>query len=134
MNMYRMMIKQKFDMIEFVAGGERGNVYKAYPMEGKKKVADSQFVFKEQSGWCARKCLSANCRPLKMVCVNNQNAPVRREKVLELVRTMNCSCCCIGGSTMEVTWVELGENQKLGKIWDPWDICNYTVNVHYLTS
>ena len=41
MNMYRMMIKQKFDMIEFVAGGERGNVYKAYPMEGKKKMADS---------------------------------------------------------------------------------------------
>lgn len=94
MAMERAMVKQKFDKIEFIAGGERGNVYKCYPMVGAEKDADSQLVFQEKSSWCSRKCLSADCRPMRLICVNKQNAPVKDEKVLELVRPYKCTFMC----------------------------------------
>lgn len=128
MAMQRSMIKQKFDKIEFIAGGEKGNVYKCYPMIGAKKEADSQLIFQEQSSWCSRKCLSADCRPMKISCVNKQNAPIQDEKVLELVRPYKCTMFCCGRPSMEVKWVEKGRDETIGFVYDPWDICNYTVS------
>lgn len=38
---------------------------------------------------------------------------------------MTCMCC--GRQEMQLMWTENGQQEYLGKISDPWDMCNYSV-------
>lgn len=67
---------------------------------------------------------------MDLTCTNKQASGVEDEVVLKLKRDCKCNFfCCCGRSEMQVMWIEKGMQEYIGKVWDPWDICNHTYAV-----
>ncbi len=124
-------IKQKMEMLEVITGCETENKYHVFALNnaGTKK-GKRLFKCKERSSFCARQCLSGDCRPFIM----DITTPVRGdddgyEPFLRLERPCKFTCLCFERPEVLVTLVEGGKNEYLGKIVDPWNCCNMEFKV-----
>jgi hypothetical protein len=67
------MIKQKFDLMEFVTGCEFPNEYYAYMRAGTKgKCGPKLFSWKEKSNCYERTCMKGSCKPFRMKVKNQK--------------------------------------------------------------
>lgn len=126
-------IKQKFDILEAMTGCDTPNRYYVFEQtpsgEAKKKRI---FKCKEKSGWCARNCMSSDCKPFDMEikkCFKDEDYD-NEEVVIRLERDCQCTCCCCNRPTMKVYLTERGQKTYLGKVVDSWDCCNYSYTVY----
>jgi hypothetical protein len=126
-------IKQKFDFGEAFSGCEQENVYYVYPVskDGDKK-GKKMFKCKEKSGCCSRQFLSAECRPFQVIVytVDDEFEELDNEPFLKIDRPCKCTCYCFNRPEILVTWTENGKDEYLGKIRDPWNLCNLLVDIH----
>ena len=125
-------IKQKLELLEVVTGCETENKYDVFALNknGKKK-GHRLFKCKEKSSWCARQCLSGDCRPFQMnISTLTRGEDDEYEPFLRLERECKCTCLCFERPEVLVTLVEGGKNEYLGKIVDPWNCCNMEFKVY----
>lgn len=124
-------IKQKMDLAEVVTGCEVGNTYFVFPLskDGDKK-GHKLFKCKEKSGFCAKQCMSAECRPFQLkVNLEDESEELDNEPFLLLDRPCRCTCYCLNRPELTVTYVEDGKSEYVGKIVDPFNCCNIILNV-----
>ena len=126
-------IKQKFDILEAMTGCDTPNRYYVFeqtPAGGAKKKRI--FKCKEKSGWCARNCMSSDCKPFDMEikkCFKDEDYD-NEEVVIRLERDCQCTCCCFNRPTMKVYYTERNQKTYIGKVVDSWDCCNYSYTVY----
>lgn len=131
-------IKQKMSVAEVVTGCDTKNVYHVYPTNNEGDKKDKRiFKAKEESDWCARQCLNADCRPFKLkITLENESEEENAvnnggdDTFLFVHRPCRCNFCCCNRPEMLVHYVENGQSQYLGKIRDPWNCCNIILDVH----
>lgn len=92
-----------------------------------------KYAFKcnEQSGGCARCCLSANSRPLKIIMrhvISFQQYDGDMAKVfINVDKPCKCACCCFCRPYMDVRLADNG--QQLGIISEPCTCCDVDMEV-----
>lgn len=126
-------VKQKMDPVEVITGCDTPNRYYVYEKnqggDARRKVI---FKCKEQSGWCARNCMSANCRPFNMEikkCFRDDDYD-NGETVIHMTRECKCTCLCCNRPEVKIFLTEGGQQVYLGKVVDPWDCCNHSYKVY----
>jgi len=125
-------IKQKMELAEMMTGCEGENTYLVYPVskDGDKK-GKKLFKCKEKSGFCARQCLSGECRPFQLkINLDDDDEELDNEPFLLVDRPCKCTCYCCNRPEITVTYVEDGKNEYLGKIRDPWTCMNIVNEVY----
>lgn len=127
-----LFIKQQMDIAEIISGCDKENVYYVYPMARDGEVKGNQlFKAKEKSGFCARQCMSAECRPFQLwVGLVDTDEALNKEPFLFLDRKCKCTFCCFNRPEISVTYVEDGKNEYVGKISDPWTLCDIALKVY----
>lgn len=126
-------VKQKFDVLEAMTGCDTPNRYYVFEQSSqgaakKKKI----FRCKEKSGWCARNCMSADCKPFQMEiskCFKEEEYD-EEHPVIILDRECKCTCMCCNRPTMTVNIVENGQNRPIGRVVDSWDCVNYSFTIY----
>lgn len=120
-------IKQKFEKIEAFTGYETENKYYVHALDHSgNKSGPKLFKCKEQSGACARQCLSGACRPFEMniSTIIRQHGDDSTEPFIHLSRPCKCTCLCLDRPELSVTLVEGNQESYLGKIVEPYNCCN----------
>lgn len=126
-------VKQQFDAIEAITGCDTKNKYYVYEQTrdgGSKKKR--LFKAKEESGWCVRNCMSADCKPFDMKIKKCAIDPDydNDETVILLERDCKCTFLCCNRPELKVYLTENGQKVYLGKIVDSWDCINYSYTVY----
>ena len=121
-------IKQKIEWAEVVSGCETRNKYYVFErdVDGGKK-GKKLLKCKEKSGCCERQCYPPDCRPFNMKITNERN---HDQEVLWLERKCKCTFYCANRPEMDVYLIEGGQQKKIGRIVDPWDMCNYAFKIY----
>jgi len=123
-------IKEEFDFAEMLTGCEFGNNYRVYNLKDGKCHGKKQFEYKEKSGCCARNFMNADCRPMDMKVVNKQyGMEAEDEECMHIKRPCKVACYCFNRQQMEIMYTEKGNQVYLGKVVDPWDLCNYGFSI-----
>ena len=134
-------VQQKIQPFELLTGCEIENVYQVYRRsvvtdhESKRRERiDDKILFKckEKSGWCARNCLGAACRPFSMSIscrYTMSNGRKRMEPFLKLERPCACTCCCFARPYIKVYLVKGKEKTLLGRVVEPWAACDVVIDV-----
>lgn len=124
-------IIQKFELLENIAPCEFPNIYYVYKMDkSKKPKGDIQFKFKEKSSYCDRMALGS-CKKYSMNCYT-YNYTQKENSVLSFRCAKDCRCSyyCANRQEMKIHFTEPGENQYIGKVTDPYDMCAYVLHIH----
>jgi hypothetical protein len=119
-------IKQKFELLEALSGCEQNNTYYVFPLskDGEKK-GKKLFKAKEKSSFCAKQCMSGDCRPFQVkINLCDDSEELDNEPFLLLDRPCKCTYYCLNRPEMTVTYVEDGKSDYIGKIKDPWTCFN----------
>lgn len=120
-------IKQRLDYAEVISGCETKNKYYVYLRDQSgTKLGNPILKCKEHSGWCARNCIAANCRPFKMRVQNLWN---QDRMCLEMERDCQPSCACFNRPQMKVFYTETNQREYIGKIVDNFDFCNLSFDI-----
>jgi hypothetical protein len=125
-------VKQKFDLMEMFTGCEQNNTYQVFPLgkDGDKK-GKKIFKCKEKSSFCAKQCMSGDCRPFQMkINLEDDSEELDNEPFLLLDRPCKCTCYCFNRPEMTVTYVEDGKSEYVGKIRDPWTCFNIVNEIY----
>jgi len=125
-------IKQKMELAEMMTGCEGENTYLVYPVgkDGDKK-GKKLFKAKEKSGFCARQCLSGECRPFQLkINLDDDDEELDNEPFLLVDRPCKCTCYCCNRPEITVTYVEDGKSEYIGKIRDPWTCMNIVNEIY----
>jgi len=126
-------IKQRFDWEEAFSGCEQENVYYVYGLtkDGEKK-GNLLFKCKEKSSCCARMCLSGECRPFVVTVstVDKDFEELDNEPFIKIERPCKCTCYCFNRPEITVTHVSGGKDEYIGKVVDPFQLCNLVLNVY----
>lgn len=125
-------IKQKLEVLEVVTGCETENKYYVYALgKGGDKKGRKLYKCKEKSSWCARQCMSGDCRPFKMeIQYASRGEDDDYVPFLRLERACKCTCLCFDRPEVMVYLVEDGKKEYLGKIKDPWNWCDIEFNIY----
>ena len=126
-------VKQKMCAIEAITGCDTPNRYYVYEKAPSGQVKKKKmFKCKEKSGWCARNCMSADCKPFDMEikkCFKDEDYDTG-ETVIQMTRECKCTCLCCNRPEVKVYLTEGGQQLYLGKVVDTWDCVNYTYKVY----
>ena len=128
-NMKGAFVKQKIDILEILTGCNQNNKYEIFDMENGDRKGKPLFLYRESSGCISRNCLSADCRPLDMFVDNIQYTNDNDEVCIHINRPCKCTFYCFNRQEMQVNWTERGQSKYIGKIVDPWDLCNYSFKI-----
>lgn len=124
------LIREEFDWHEVVSGCEKANNYRVYRTKDGKKHGKKQFEYKEREGFCARWCLPGDCKSMNMKVMNKQYGKnAETEECMNVKRPCKCSFLCCNRQQMELMYTEKGQQLFLGKVYDPWDLCNYGFSI-----
>lgn len=125
-NLEGVYVKQKLDVLEMITGFENENYYEVFAMENGQRKTKPIFSFKEHSD-----CMTRNagaCRGMNITLMNLQYGNMDDQPCVHIERPFKCTCYCLNRQEMSVMYVEGGQQRFMGKIIDPYDCCNYTVN------
>lgn len=132
------VIRQKMDLMEMLTGCEKENVYYAYKAkkgkdgEGKKK-GHKIFKFKEKSTYYQR-CVAGSCKRFGMKCYqyNAQNEDEDKQLVLRGEKECKCTYYCCNRTEMKVSLTDehSGQEEYIGRVYDPWDFCNFGFSIY----
>ena len=127
-------IKQKIELLEALTGCETENKYIVYAADDSgEKLKQTLFKAKEKSSCLARICLSGDCRPFKVKVEHKADGGAYNtndeQDFLKFVRKFKCTCCCFQRPSLEVYYVEKGQDKYLGRVQDPCT-CNMFFNVY----
>lgn len=133
-------IKQKFDFAEMVTGCEMPNEYYVYSInqrnpELKKKPKDAKkiFKYKEKSTCYERQCMRGECKPFNMKIISMLPGPSDDKQVMRTEKECKCTYYCCNRPEMKCYYNEVdktgGADHYLGKVYDPWDMCNYQYDI-----
>lgn len=126
-------VQQKFDLLEAMTGCDQQNTYFVHELrpDGQKKKK-KLFMCKEQSGWCARNCMSADCKPFKMIVKKHVTDEdwEGNDDVFRFERECQCTCMCCNRPELKIFYIENGQNKYLGKVVDACDFVNHTYKVY----
>ena len=123
------IIRQEVEMFEIVSGCETQNRYHVFL----RTPYGLKYAFKcnEQSCGCARCCLSANSRPVKIIMrhvISFQQYDGDMAKVfINVDKPCKCACCCFCRPYMDVRLADNG--QQLGIISEPCTCCDVDMEV-----
>jgi len=124
-------LKQEFDYMGALTGCERPNRYYVYELNPMGE-AKRRRLFKcdERPDWCAKHCMSADCRPFELKIEKVTPDPdMSGGPVLYLQRECKCTCMCLNRPEMKVYLTEGGQKTYLGKVYDPYDCCHHSFEV-----
>jgi len=119
-------------MAEVMTGCEAENTYYVYPLskDGEKK-GKKLFKCKEKSSCCARQCMSGECRPFQLkINLEDDSEELDAEPFLLIDRPCKCTCYCCNRPEISITYVEDGKSEYLGKIRDPWNCADITLDIY----
>lgn len=127
-------VKQSIDLMEVMTGCDTKNRYMVHEQttEGKPKKK-ALLRCKEESSWCARNCMSADCKPFAMEVrkeAHDPDAAGALAPVLRMERECKCTCMCCNRPEMLIYNVERGTKEYIGKVVDSWDCINYSYTVY----
>ena len=123
-------IKQKLELLEVVTGCQTENSYNVFELgEDGEKKGEAFLKAKEKSDTCARIFLPSSCRPFKMK-INHKGGNQDHNNFLDMDREYTCTCFCLNRPEMTVTNTENGENNRIGKVTNPFLCCDYGVDVY----
>jgi len=98
--------------------------------DGEKK-GKKLFKAKEKSSFCAKQCMSGDCRPFKVkINLCDDSEELDNEPFLLLDRPCKCTYYCFNRPEMTVTYVEDGKSEYIGKIKDPWTCFNIINDIY----
>jgi len=123
-------VKQKIDLLQVLTGCQRNNKFEVYDMQNGERTGKAQFIWREQSGCYSRMCLPGDCRPLDMYVDNIQYGNQQDQVVLHINRPCKCTFYCFNRQEMQLSWIENGQQKYLGKIVDPWTLCNFVFKIY----
>lgn len=118
--------------MEMLSGCEQNNTYLVFPLskDGEKK-GKKLFKCKEKSSFCAKQCMSSDCRPFQLkINLEDDSEELDNEPFLLLDRPCKCTYMCLNRPEMTVTWVEDGKSEYVGKIRDPWTCFNIVNEIY----
>lgn len=124
-------VKQEMDWIGAFTGCQRPNRYYVYELNLQGE-AKRRRLFKcdERPDWCAKHCMSADCRPFELKIEKITPDPdMAGEPVLYLQRECRCTFMCCNRPETKVYLTEGGQKTYLGKVYDPYNFCNHTFEV-----
>lgn len=107
------------------------STFKIYPLgkDGEKR-GRALFKAREESGCCNRQCLTADCRPFIMkVKLEDDDEELDNENFLLIDRPCKCTWYCFNRPVITINCVEDGKDTYLGKVVNPWTLCNVMLNV-----
>lgn len=124
------IVKQKFDLLQVLTGCEIANQYYVYRRdhEGKMK-GEKEFKYSEKSTCYERMCMTGSCKPYRMKCFNNQKI-ADGEYCMRCQKDCKCTYYCCNRQQMVCWRSENGKESYLGKIYDPWNFCNFTFELY----
>mmetsp|Transcript_15944 Transcript_15944/g.13502 ORF Transcript_15944/g.13502 Transcript_15944/m.13502 type:complete len:372 (+) Transcript_15944:198-1313(+) len=141
-NLEGIFVSQKTDYLEALSGCEQPNQYSIYRLnKNQEKKGKRLFKCKENSGCCARLCLSGECRPFQVTIdhctLEGGNDEYDDTPFLAVDRECKCTFYCFGRPEMKV-YDSRGKSKEeaidmknyIGKILDPFNCCNLVVNVY----
>merc|ERR1712159_578268 len=136
------MVKQKMEWLEAISGCEQPNEYNVFRLNVNGKPKGKKiFKAEEESGCCARLCLSGECRPFQ-VTINHKTVDGGPDAYddtpfLQMDRECKCTCYCLGRPELKV-YNSIGKSKEdamegkhfLGKIVDPFNCRNLVVKIY----
>lgn len=129
-------IKQKADA-EQKAMCESDNIYYIYPMNMMTESKKGRKLFKatETSHCIDKRCATGHCRPFHLaISLADDDESIDDTPFLALDRPCTCTLYCFNRPEVFVYKMVKNkggwEKQLLGKIRNPWDICNVAFDVH----
>lgn len=119
-------LKQKYETLEELQGCEFPNIYWVYKQDkNKRRKGDIQFKWSEKTKLCNR-ITPVNCKSYQMNCYNYNKDELGHDNLcLKCYKECNCTYLCLNRQELKCNQVDSGEIKYLGKVTDPWDICNF---------
>lgn len=132
MQLEGIFVKQKMDLTEVITGCETENKYYVYQKkDGEvKKKGKKLYKCKEKSSCYSRNCLSPICRELKMKIENLADNEDLTEDCLMIEKPCTCTMLCCNRPYINVSYVEKGNSEFIGKIYFPYNCCDYFFEIY----
>ena len=124
MNCTGVLVKQKANALEMLAGMEMPNVYNVYPSikNGGKKKKEPMLVCKERRELCQSRG--------NIQLRGFDQAGENETKILEMMKPFSCKCPALAPPTMLVHQLSPdGQRHYIGKICDNWDCTQHSFSI-----
>ena len=119
-------VKQRMNIMEVVTGCEMENIFDIFQKHQNAEKTTGKRLWRamEESTFVQRNCVQTNCRSFTLKIFNLHNGSLENAtECLRMERACTCTCFCLNRPTISMTYTEGGKDVSLGKISDPYDMC-----------